>query len=203
MKVKRVGLFGLNPYFRKLPFHKNSMHLAGDNAHEALSGARGLGAVPDAVLNASSDRPVPSTNAVLGEILPHTLTSCRVAHPGKAGKRSTSLDRVASYLAITHLTYSVILNRHSPQSPVLSPHRPDCSLRDHICHIPSTIAPSGLLCKCNYLLRNFFAIFRSLNGYNAYPMRSLGIESGNAPPFISIKAITGGDVTWRLGSCST
>jgi len=42
------------------------MHLAGDNAHEALSGARGLGAVPGAVLNASSDRPVPSTNAVLG-----------------------------------------------------------------------------------------------------------------------------------------
>ncbi len=45
------------------------------------------------------------------------------------------------------------------------------------------------------LLKNFLAIFRRLDGYNAYPVGGLGIESGNVPPFISIKAITPPGVT--------
>jgi hypothetical protein len=59
----------------------------------------------------------------------------------------------------------------------------------------STIAPSGLLCQCQFFAQKFFKNFRGVNGYNAYPVGSLGIESGNVPPNISIKAITPPGVT--------
>ena len=59
----------------------------------------------------------------------------------------------------------------------------------------SSDRPERLAVSVSVLLRNFLAIFRRLNGYNAYPVRVRGIESGNATPCISIKAITPPHVT--------
>ncbi|MEW5856712.1 MAG: hypothetical protein AB1861_04955 [Cyanobacteriota bacterium] len=70
-------------------------------------------------------------------------------------------------------------------------------------HIPSKIAPSGLLCLCQVLLKSFFKNFRGLNGYNASPVLVQGIESGNAPPSIALKllhppTLPGDRITARL-----